>query len=316
MDPLPSFVGLDVAQAEVVVAVRPSAETWRVPRTPAGLASLVAQLQALSPERVVLEATGGLERPVVASLAAGGLPVVLLNPRQVRDFARATGRLAKTDALDAAVLAHFAESVRPPLRQLTDASTQQLQALLGRRRQVSEMLTAERNRLASAAPAVRPRLERHLAYLDQELRELDAELEQAVAAEAELQAQARLLRSVPGVGPVVATTLLAHLPELGQLNRKQIAALVGLAPLNQDSGTRRGPRTCWGGRAPVRAVLYMAALVAICFNPPLRAFYQRLLGAGKAKKVALVAAMRKLLTILNAMLAHQTAWQPELIHSP
>jgi transposase len=258
---------------------------------------------------VVLEATGGIELPLVGALAAAGLPVVVVNPRQVREFARATGRLAKTDAIDAQVLARFAEAVQPALRPLPDAATQQLSSLVTRRRQVIEMLTAEKNRLRTTAPAVRDHVKEHILWLERSLSDLDRELEQAIHSSDIWRAQDDLLQSAPGVGQVLSTTLLAELPELGTLNRKEIAALVGVAPLNRDSGTLRGRRTVWGGRSQVRAVLYMAALVATRFNPVIRAFYQRLQAAGKPKKVALTACMRKLLTILNAMMRHQIPWR-------
>jgi transposase len=307
-------VGIDVAQAELVVALHPSGAGWTVPHTPAGLAALVGRLAPLAPTLVVLEATGGLERPVAAALAAAGLPTAVVNPRQVRDFARATGRLAKTDRLDAAVLAHFGAAVAPTARPPLDAQAQELQALLDRRRQLAELLLAERNRLRTARPVVQPGIERHLEWLRAELAALERELAERIAADPTWQAKATLLQSVPAVGPVLATTLLARLPELGRLNRKQIAALVGVAPHARDSGTLRGKRTIWGGRPEVRAALYMGALVGARCNATLRAFYQRLVAAGKPKKVALVACMRKLLTILNTMVANDQHWQPALIH--
>ena len=239
-----------------------------------------------------------------------GLPVVVVNPRQVRDFAKATGTLAKTDALDAAVLAHFAAAVRPTPRPLPDAATQSLAALVTRRRQLVEMLTAERNRLGSAPRVLRAEIQAHITWLKRRLGRLDADLHQAIRTSPAWRVQDDLLQSVPGVGPVLAVTLLASLPELGTLNRKAIAALVGVAPLNRDSGTRQGRRMVWGGRAAVRAVLYMGTLVAVRHNPVLRAFYQRLRAVGKLPKVALTACMRKLLTILNAMLKQQTRWNP------
>jgi transposase len=276
---------------------------------------LVERLRGLSPTLIVLEATGGLAVPLTSAVAAAGLPVVVVNPRQVRDFAKATGKLAKTDALDAAVLAQFAEAVRPALRPLPDAATQALSALLARRRQLIEMLTAEKNRLGSALPPVRPGIRAHIRWLERRLAALDADLAQAIRESPVWREKDDLLQSVPGVGPVLATTLLASLPELGTLTRQQIAALVGVAPLNRDSGAWRGKRRVWGGRAPVRAALYMSALVATRFNPVLRAFYQRLCAAGKAKKVALTACMRKLLTILNAMLKYRTRWQEHSAYS-
>lgn len=302
------WVGIDVAMATLDVAVRPTAEQWPVAYTEPAVAELVARLQALAPARVVLEATGGRERPLVAALRAAELPVAVVNPRQVRDFAKATGRLAKTDALDARVLAHFAEAVQPPPRSGPDAPTQELQGLLTRRRQVLEMLTAEKNRLGTATGPVRRHIEKHIQWLEEERQELDTDLAQAIQADPAWRAKETLLRSVPGVGPVLTVTLLAHLPELGTLDRKQIAALVGVAPLNRDSGTWHGKRSVWGGRAPVRAHLYMGALTASRHNPALRTFYERLVHAGKPKKVALTACMHKLLGILNAIVRTETAW--------
>ena len=306
----PVFVGIDVAKAALDVAVSPTAERWTLAYTEREVAGLVPRLTALDPALVVLEATGGLEGPLAGALAAAGLPVVVVNPRQVRDFAKATGRLAKTDALDAAVLAHFAAVVRPTPRPLPDAATQSLAALVTRRRQLVEMLTAERNRLGSAPRVLRAEIQAHITWLKRRLGRLDADLHQAIRTSPAWRVQDDLLQSVPGVGPVLAVTLLASLPELGTLNRKAIAALVGVAPLNRDSGTRRGRRMVWGGRAAVRAVLYMGTLVAVRHNPVLRAFYQRLRAVGKLPKVALTACMRKLLTILNAMLKQQTRWNP------
>ena len=307
---IPVTVGIDVAKARLAVATRPAGEPWQVPNDAAGVAALAARLVALAPALVVLEATGGLERLVAAALVAAGLPVAVVNPRQVRDFARAVGQLAKTDALDAALLARFAEAVRPPPRPLPDAEQQALAALLTRRRQVVVLLTAERQRLGTVRVApVRRRIEAHLVWLEGELAALDDALGRALRASPAWRAREDLLRSVPGVGPVVATTLLAELPELGALDRKRIAALVGVAPVARDSGLLRGPRLVWGGRGRVRAALYMAALVATRFNPIFRAFYARLLAAGKAKKVALVACVRKLLTILNAIVRSATPWR-------
>jgi transposase len=309
MPSTPAFVGIDVSKARLDVVLRPTADRWGVANDDPGIATLVDRLRLLRPALIVLEATGGLELPLTRALAAAGLPVVVVNPRQVRDFAKATGRLAKTDALDAAVLAQFAETVRPALRPLADADTQALSARLARRRQLIEMLTAERNRLGSASPPVRTRIRAHLTWLTRELAHVDEDLTRAIRESPVWREKDDLLQSTPGVGPVLATTLLASLPELGTLNRKQVAALVGVAPLNRDSGTLRGRRTVWGGRAHVRAALYMSALAATRWNPVIRAFYQHLCAAGKAKKVALTACMHKLLTILNAMVKHRTRWQ-------
>jgi transposase len=303
------FVGIDVAKAHLDVAERPSGTVWRVPNDEAGFAQLVQRWQPSAPTLVVVEATGGLEGPLVATLATAGLAVVVVNPRQVRDFAKAVGQLAKTDALDAHLLARFAEVVRPARRPLPDAQAQALAALLARRSQIVTMLSAEQQRLSTTLAALRPRVEAHLHWLRTEREALDRDLEQTIRQTPLWRERDDLLRSVPGVGPILATTLVAELPELGRLNRKQIAALVGVAPLNCDSGRRRGRRAIWGGRARVRAVLYMGALVAVRHNPVLRAFYERLLAAGKPKKVALTACMHKLLVILNAMLCHGTPWR-------
>ena len=310
------YVGIDVAKARVDVAIRPGGDRREVSNDQAGIAALVAQMQQLNPAALVLEATGGLELPLVAALAAASLPVVVVNPRQVRDFARATGRLAKTDSLDAAVLAHFAEAVRPPLRPLRDAETQVLSSLVARRQQVMTMLVAERNRLSSATMAVRPSIEAHIAWLKQQLDDLDQGLRQTLRQSPVWREKDDLLRSVPGSGNQISLTLLAYLPELGTLNRRQIAALVGVAPFNRDSGTLRGKRTVWGGRARVRTALYMGALVASRFNPVIRDFYQRLLSAGKPKKLALTACMRKLLRILNSMLKYGSSWNNPTTKSP
>lgn len=304
------FVGIDVSKAQLDVAVRPSGETWTVAHDEAGLSALVARLRGLAPTLIVLEATGGLEVVLAGALATAALPVAVVNPRQVRDFARSTGTLAKTDRLDAQSLAHFAEALRPQPRPLPDAQAQELSALLQRRRQLVEMLTAEKNRLPLAARRVRPQLQAHITWLQQQITQFDDDLRALVRSSPLWRAKDDLLRSAPGVGPVLATTLVAALPELGTLTRQQIAALVGVAPLNRDSGTLRGRRTVWGGRAQVRTVLYMSTLVAVRHNPVLAAFYQRLRAAGKAPKVALTACMRKLLTILNAMLKHHTRWAP------
>jgi transposase len=302
------FIGIDVARDSLEVAVRPTGEHWSVGNQTEGIAGLLVRLRAVRPTLIVLEATGGLELPVLGVLGSAGLPVVAVNPRQVRDFAKATGKLAKTDAIDAQVLAHFADAVRPAVRPLPDAATQALSALVARRRQLVEMLTAEENRRASASATIRPDIQEHIGWLRKRLSGIDKELSQALRTSPLWREQEDLLRSVPGIGPVVAVTLLADLPELGVLGRKPLGALVGVAPLNRDSGTLRGKRTVWGGRSTVRAALYMAALVGTRHNPVLRALYTRLLAAGKTKKVALTACMHKLLTILNALLKHRTHW--------
>ena len=311
------YVGIDVAKAQLDVAVRPTDERWVVPNDDAGIRQLMSRLKALEPALVVLEATGGLELPLVAALATEEAPVVVVNPRQVRDFAKATGKLAKTDALDAAVLAHFAEAVRPPVRPLRDAETQVLTSLTARRHQVMTMLLSEKNRLSAATTvAVRPRIEAHIAWLQRELDDLDKSLRETLRQSPVWREKDDLLRTVPGVGEQLSLTLLAYLPELGTLDRRQIAALVGVAPFNRDSGTLRGRRTVWGGRARIRAVLYMGALVASRYNPVIRDFYQRLVAAGKPKKLALTACMRKLLIILNSMLKHRSPWRAERARTP
>ena len=309
------YIGIDIAKERVDIAVRPSDRTWSMPYGDDDVELLVAQLQDLSPTAVVLEATGGIELPLVAALATASLPVVVVNPRQVRDFAKSTGQLAKTDRLDAMVLAHFAEAVRPPIRPLRDAETQVLSAVLARRRQVSSIILAEKNRLSRAIPEVSPRIQAHINWLEQELNDLDSDLRMTVRHSPVWRDKDQLLRSVPGVGDQVSITLLADLPELGTLNRKQIAALVGVAPFSRDSGPHRGKRTVWGGRARVRAALYMGALVASRWNPVIRNFYQRLLAAGKPKKVALTACMRKLLTILNVILKNGQSWNPGTLNA-
>ncbi len=302
-------IGIDVAKATLDVAIRPGGQHWQIPNTDDGIHDLVDRLVGLHPSLVVLEATGGLETPLTGALASAGLPVVVVNPRQVRDFAKATGKLAKTAAIDAHVLAHSAEAVRPTPRPLPDAQTQAISALMARRRQMVTMLVMERNRWQTASVPIRSRVRAHIDWMEHELEGLDQDLGETLKQSPLWCEQDQLLQSVPGVGPVVSLTLLAQLPELGTLTRRQIAALVGVAPHNRDSGTLRGKRTAWGGRSTVRSALYMGALVASRWNPELRDFYQRLRAAGKPKKVALVACMRKLLTLLNAILMHRTPWQ-------
>jgi transposase len=301
-------IGIDVSQATLDVAVYPTAEHWQTTNDEVGIGELVERVRALAPALIVLEASGGYETPVLAMLGSAGLPVVAVNPRQVRDFARSMGRLAKTDALDAQVLAQFAAVVQPELRPVPDAATRELSALLARRRQLVEMRTAESNRLGRALEAVRPEIGEHLRYLDKRIRALDRELHDRLRRSPLWRAKDDLLRSIPGVGPVLSTTLLAEVPELGTLGHKQLAALIGVAPLNRDSGRMRGRRTVWGGRARVRAVLYMAAATAIRHNSACTALYERLIHSGKAHQVAIVACMHKLLRICNAMIRTNTAW--------
>ena len=313
------FVGIDVSKAQLDAAVRPTGKRWTLPYDQTGIEGLIPQIVDLEPALVLLEATGGLELPLVAALAAAALPVVVVNPRQVRDFAKATGTLAKTDTLDAGVLAHFADAVRPEVRPLKDAETQVLNSLTARRRQVMTMLVSGKNRLGTAIGAVSPRIEAHIAWLEQELSDLDKGLGQTLRRSPVWREKDDLLRTVPGAGEQISLTLPANLTELGTLNRRQVAALVGVAPYNRDSGALRGKRAVWGGRSRVRAVLYMGALVASRHNPAIGDFYQRLLAAGKPKKVALAASMRKLLVILNGMLKHGSPWcdmtQPVAAHS-
>ncbi len=310
MSPAPVYVGIDVAKTRLDIAIRPSGERWDTTNEDAAFPDLVARVGALQPALVVLEATGGYQQAVAAALAAAGLPVAVVNPRQVRDFARATGRLAKTDALDAQVLAHFGEAVQPAPRALPDDQAQLLSALVRRRKQVVDMMTAERLRLTGAPASTRSRIRAHIVWLGRELKELDRDLDEAVRQSPIWREKDQLLRSFTGVGPVVSSKLLADLPELGRLDRKPLGVLVGLAPLNRDSGAMRGRRAIWGGRASVREALYMAALVAARHNPVIRAFYQRLLAAGKPKKVALTACMHKVLIILNALLKSGQSWSP------
>jgi len=306
----PIYFGIDVSKERIDIAARPTGTSWSVSYDSDGVDDLVAQLKDLKPAGVITESTGGLELPLVAALAASSLPVAVVNPRQVRDFAKSTGQLAKTDRLDAQVLAHFGEAVRPPIRPLRDADTQALGAVLARRWQVMGILVAEKNRMRRAAAEVRPSIEAHIGWLEQELDDLDTDLRQRIQSSPAWREKDDLLRSVPGVGPQVSLTLLAYLPELGKLNRKQIAALVGVAPFNRDSGPYRGKRSVWGGRAMVRKTLYMGALVATRFNPVLSEFYRRLLDAGKPKMVALTAYARKLLNILNCMARTGVHWDP------
>lgn len=307
----PVYVGIDVAKAALDVAVEPGGRHWRVEHTESGIATLLGELQQVAPSLVVLEATGGYEATLAGVLVTAGLAVAVVNPRQVRDYAKATGQLAKTDRLDARVLARFALHVNPTPRPWPDEATQDLTALVARRRQLVEMLGAERNRLAVARTPVRRRLRDHVRWLERQLAALESEIAALIRQSPAWRERDALLQSVPGIGPQVASLLMTHLSELGTLTRRQIAMLAGVAPVNRDSGRRQGPRTTWGGRAPVRAGLYMATLVGARWNPPLRTFYQRLLAAGKPKKLALVATMRKLLTMLNAIVRDQTAWNPQ-----
>ena len=305
------FIGIDVAKDRLDVHTRPGGEVFAVARDSNGLAMLVERLQRLAPALVALEATGGYETVVASALGAAQLPLAVVNPRQIRDFARATGKLAKTERIDAAAIAHFAEAVRPPARPLANAEARALGELVARRRQVIEMIIAERHRrrMASQRRVIRA-IERHLALLQAELSELEGDIDDAIRKSPAWQADADLLASVPGVGKATLRTLIAELPELGHLNRRKIAALVGVAPINRDSGTLRGRRTIAGGRPAVRTALYMAALVASRANPVIAAYYAKLRAAGKTGKQALVACMRRLVVILNAILRDRKPWQP------
>lgn len=317
MDEEKVYAGVDVAKDSMDIAIHVSGEHRSFANDEEGIDQAVVYLKELAPTLVVLEATGGIELPLASALAAVRVPVAVVNPRQVRDFAKSTGKLAKTDILDARALAYFAAAIRPQPRPLADAQTQELGAIVSRRRQLIGMLVAEKNRFRSARGKVRQHIQEHIAWLEKDLANIDSELKQKVQESPVWQEKDKLLRSVPGIGRVLSATLLAKLPELGTLNRREIAALVGVAPLNRDSGTFRGKRTVWGGRAPVRATLYMAALVSTRHNPVIKRFYQRLCAAGKAKKVALTACMRKLLTILNAMIKGHVPWNaPATILGP
>ena len=306
-----TFVGIDVSKATLDVHVLPAKRAWSTLNQDDAVRALCKELAALNATLIVLEATGGLERRLLAALLAANLPAVVVNPRRVRDFAKANGCLAKTDALDAAIIALFAERIRPPVRPPVDAETQELAALLARRRQVVDMITAEKNRLGADPPSKRVQraIRRTISYLEKQLDEVDNDIDTAITNSLVWKAKDDIIQSVPGAGPVLSRTILSHAPETGTLNRKQIAALIGVAPLNRDSGTLRGRRIVWGGRTEVRNVLYMATLAAIRFNPVIARFHARLIAAGKLKKVAIVACMRKLLTILNAMLRSNLQWQ-------
>lgn len=304
------FVGIDVSKDRLDVHLRPSGESFSVPHDGAGIADMVERLRASDPALIVLEATGGFELTVAAGLAGAGLPLAVVNPAQIRAFARAVGRLAKTDRLDAEIIARFADQVRPAPRPVADAQAQALAELVARRRQLVEMIGMESNRRRQArGQRVRQGIERTLATLRAELAELDRELDDQIKGSPAWRAADDLLTSVPGIGPITARTLIAELPELGRLDRRRLAALVGVAPVNRDSGALRGHRAIAGGRTDVRNVLFMAALTATRHNPVIRALYTRLRARGRPAKAALVAAIRKLLTILNAILRDQRPWQ-------
>lgn len=311
------YVGIDVSKADLDVALWPSGETWRTPNQPKEIALLVERLGKLTPALIVLEATGGFEVKTVAALADAGLPVVTMNPRQVRDFAKAMGVLQKTDKIDALVLARFGQGINPPLRPVKDAESRDMGSLVNRRAQLLTMLTAEKNRLHAPgnSTAVTKDLKDHIAWLEKRLETTNKKLDKLVREHPVWSEKAKILQSVPGVGPVLTFVLLAHLGELGRLNRKEISKLCGVAPLNRDSGKAHRPRRVWGGRAQVRDALYMATLVATRFNPAIKAMYERLMAAGKEFKVAMTACMHKLLLILNSMVKFGTVWNPEMVKS-
>jgi len=305
------FIGIDISKDYLDIASSATQKTWRTSNDEAGIDGLIKRLS--TPTLIVLEATGGLETPLVLALVANQLPVTVVNPRQVRDFAKATGQLAKTDTLDAKVLARFAAAVRPEMRQIKDQETRELAALVTRRRQLVEMLSTEKTRLKQVSKPIRKNVETHIAWLKNQIREMDQDLSKTLKRSSVWRENDQIIQSVPGAGQVLSINLLANVPELGTLNRRQIAALIGLAPLNRDSGTFRGRRCIWGGRAGVRSTLYMAAVTAMQYNPVIRSFYQRLTEKGKPFKVAITACMRKLLTIINTMIKTKTRWNEKLI---
>jgi transposase len=305
------FIGIDVSKKQLDVALRPDGKSWSTGYGEEEVNSLVKQLLDLAPTLIVLEATGGLETKLVSALAAIGLPVVVVNPRQIRDFAKATGKLAKTDAIDADVIAHFGEAIRPKVRPLKDEQTQLLTDLLARRRQLVEMLAAEKKRLQQSTKNVQKSIQQHIQWLEKRIKDIDGDLQKLIKETPIWAKRDKILQSTPGVGPVLSIALLGLVPELGLLNREKIAALVGVAPFNCDSGEHKGKRRIWGGRASVRSVLYMAALSSVRHNPVIKHYYNRLIAAGKPFKVAITACMRKLLVILNSMVKSQTVWRVE-----
>ena len=308
MNTQPVYVGIDVSKENLDLAENPRQQIRRFHNTATGIGKTVDHIRETGSILVVMEATGGLEIPLAAALGEAGIPTAIVNPRQVRDYARSTGKLAKTDAIDAQMLADFAATVHPEPRPLAEPQARELKDILARRQQLNEMITAEKNRLQRARGVLRDHIWAHIAWMEKEMLDMDTTLKRFIEASPMWREKDNLFQSVPGIGPVLSTTLVAELPELGKLNRKQIAALVGVAPFNRDSGKMRGKRSVWGGRASVRAALYMGTLVATRFNPVIKQFYQRLIAAGKAKKAAITACMRKLLIILNAMIKHHTPW--------
>jgi len=306
------FVGIDVSKSTLDVCVEPDVQTLHVSYDEAGMRQVTSRLKEVNPTLIVIEATGGLEVRIATELASKGLPVAVINPRQARDFAKATGRLAKTDQVDAAVLAEFARAIRPQARPLKDADTRALDDMVSRRRQLIDIRVQETLRLGTAASKpMQKSLNKHIVWLDKQIAEIDSDLAERLHESDVWRAKDDLLRGIPGVGPVTALTMLAKCPELGTLNRREIAALTGVAPLANDSGKHRGKRFVWGGRADVRAVLYMATVTAIRCNDPIKAFAEHLKKAGKPPKVVIVACMRKLLTIMNSMLKNNTPWNPK-----
>ncbi|WP_019505547.1 IS110 family transposase [Pleurocapsa sp. PCC 7319] len=306
------WVGIDVCQQYLDVYVRPLGNLFQVTNNEVGISKLVQTLKNIEPKLIVLEATGGMEIDAVIKLTEAKLSVAVINPRQARDFAKATGTLAKTDAIDAQLLAHFADAIRPQVRPISDESSRQLEDLVTRRRQISDMITAEKNRRRGKTNSIQADIDEHIEWLEKRLKEIESQIKSAIAINEDWQQKMKLLTSVPGVGEVVAVTLISSLPELGTISHKSISYLVGVAPLNRDSGKFRGKRKIWGGRATIRCVLYMATLVAVRFNPAIKAFYERLLKKGKLKKVALTACMHKLLILLNAMMRNNQTWRQEV----
>lgn len=307
------FIGIDVSKDHLDIAIRPAKDQFRLQNTDEGVDALIQHLRPLKPTLIVMEATGRYHQLVLSRLLAAGLPAIAINPRQARDFAGAIGRLAKTDAIDADVLAEFAEKIRPELRSIADEATQELEAICTRRRQLVSMRSAEKNRLHTAAKKIRSEIQKHIHWLEKQISQLEKDLDKRIRSSPAWREKDDLLRSCKGIGPITTHTILSCLPELGTLSGRRIAALVGVAPFNDDTGRHKGPRHVRGGRLDVRAVLYMATLVAIRHNQTIHDFHSRLIAAGKAKKVAITACMRKLLTILNAMLRDKKPWQPDFV---
>jgi transposase len=306
------WVGIDVCQKYLDVYVRPLDKLFQVTNDEVGINKLVQTLRKIQPELIVLEATGEMEIDAAIKLTEAKLAVAVINPRQARDFAKATGQLAKTDAIDARVLAHFADAIRPQVREIGDESSRQLEDLVARRRQISDMITAEKNRRRGKTNSVQLNIDEHIEWLEKQLKEIESQIKSAIVLNEDWKQKMKLLTSVPGVGDVVGVSLISFLPELGKISHKSISYLVGVAPLNKDSGKFKGKRRIYGGRAKIRCMLYMAALVAVRFNPVIKTFYERLIGKGKLKKVALTACMHKLLIVLNAMMKNNQAWQSQI----